>query len=1042
MIDLPDDASATVLGAPGSGRTTAITELVADRVERRGWSPDSILVLTPSRVSATRLRDRIALRLARATDGPRVRTAPSLAFEVVTAAARRAGSEPPRLLTGGDQDLDLAALLDGHLESGTGPEWPEPLGPQVRRLRVFRTELRELLARAVERDVTPARLAELGRATDRPQWVAAAELLAEYLDVVASARPAQFDAAELVRFAEHAIRTGEAGERVDALRLVAVDDAQDSTESALLILQALASRGIPVIAAGDPDATVTSFRGGSSDALATLAARLAIPAERRLVLPLVHRGGPAIRSVVTAVTGRIGAAGGGRQRAARAERPDAVLPDGSAAVTTLTAASPAREATAIARLLREEHLLRTVPWSRLAVVVRSGSRVPELARALAAAEVPTHAVSAGLALREDRAARALLLVVEAGVGRIDLTPAVAADLLLGPFGGLDPLGLRRLRRALRAEELTGGGDRLGGELLADALGSPARLATIDSPGARAARRLAGILDRVRGSGDSIEDLLWIVWDGSGLAEAWRSRALSAGLGAVEANRDLDGVLALFTAAKRFAERRPDVPAAEFLAEVLDAEVPEDTLSPRGTEESVLVCTPAATLGREFTTVVVAGLQEGVWPDLRPRGGLLAPQALALALDGVDADVDERRLVLDDELRMFALAVSRADERLVLTAVENDDEAAGPLLRLARGTQPGEEGGGADGAGADGEGEQATDPAASASPRDTPAPLPLSLRGTIGHLRRLTTTPFASAALRDDAIATLATLADQGLPGADPGDWLGLIAPSSTAPLHAGEPVPVSPSSIERLEDSPLDWFLERIAGGDPGVSASVGTLVHWAMETVEDPTVDAIEAALDARWPELVFEAPWLADRNRRLATILARGLAEYLADSRAAGIRLIGAEDRFTLPLDGIEVRGSIDRLELGADGEVSIVDLKTGAPITAAARIAAHPQLEAYQLAYAAGVFDEALDPHGEHRSGGAKLLYVREGVRGRGYREAIQAPLDGDGLERVRDRIRSAAALIAADGFDGVAELGRWGLGDLARLRLLRVGEVSGD
>ncbi|MES1169486.1 MAG: UvrD-helicase domain-containing protein, partial [Leifsonia sp.] len=65
VIDLPDTASAAVLGAPGSGKTTTIIELVADRIDRRGWSPDSVLVLASSRAAATRLRDRLALRVGK-----------------------------------------------------------------------------------------------------------------------------------------------------------------------------------------------------------------------------------------------------------------------------------------------------------------------------------------------------------------------------------------------------------------------------------------------------------------------------------------------------------------------------------------------------------------------------------------------------------------------------------------------------------------------------------------------------------------------------------------------------------------------------------------------------------------------------------------------------------------------------------------------------------------------------------------------------------------------------------------------------------------
>ena len=149
VVDLADAASAAVLGAPGSGKTTTIVELVAQRLASleqggRGWSPDSLLVLASSRAAATRLRDRLALRVGVPSNGPLARTVSSFAFELVGAAARAAGAVPPRLVTAAEQDADIAAILDGHLAGadehrGAGPAWPEPLEPAVRRLRGFRT---------------------------------------------------------------------------------------------------------------------------------------------------------------------------------------------------------------------------------------------------------------------------------------------------------------------------------------------------------------------------------------------------------------------------------------------------------------------------------------------------------------------------------------------------------------------------------------------------------------------------------------------------------------------------------------------------------------------------------------------------------------------------------------------------------------------------------------------------------------------------------------------------------------------------------------
>ncbi len=1015
VLALADDLSAAVIGAPGSGKTSTLVELVADRLLVRGWARDSVVVLTSSRTTATRLRAVLAVRLGIPTDGPLARTVNSLAFEIVGDAARAIGAPPRRLLTGGEQDADIAALLEGHAESGTGPAWPPQLPPEVRGLRQFRTELRELMMRATEFDVSTVRLRQYGREADRPEWAAAADFIDEYLQVISSAREAQVDPAELARYAVEAIRSDTPGLRVASLRLVVVDDLQEATESTLAILRALAARGTAIIAFGDPDVAANAFRGGEPDALGRLASVLGIPSLRQLVLSTSHRQGPELREFTRVITARIGAAAAGLQRRA-------VAAGGSESenpLSTILAVSPAREWSAIARVLREQHLEHGVHWNDMAVVVRSGAQVETIARALALAEVPTRTAVGGTALRDDHAARALLTLVDVGVGRTPLDAELATELLLGPFGGLDRLGLRRLRLALRAEELAGGGTRPADALLVEGLSGPNRFVTIDHRVARAAGRLSETLALLRGAtgetGGSIEQLLWTGWERSGLAKSWYDQALGAGIGAAEANRNLDGVVALFTAAKRFAERRPDAAPGVFLAEVLDADVPEDTLSPQPNDETVLVTTASGTVGLEFHTVVIAALQDGAWPNLRLRGSLLAAQELVARVTGIDPQsVDDRKQVLGDELRMFALAASRARRRLILAAVANDDEAASPFFGLLP------------------EGTPALD--ASAAP-------PLSLRGMTGRLRGIVVAGD-NGRRTAEAASSLAALAAEGVPGADPGEWHGLLPMSTTGPLYEGDQIPVSPSSLEKLVDSPLDWFLEMIAGGESGVVADVGTILHWAMETSVDHSADALWAAVQSRWPELLFDAPWLAERQSRIARTLTEALAEYLGDFSREGKLLVGAESRFVLELDDIVVRGSIDRVERAPDGSVVIVDLKTGTPVTAQAKIDEHPQLSAYQLAYADGFLDDHLAEHGLHRSGGAKLLFVKEGIDGRLYREAVQAPLTDQQLADFRDRIRLAATLIAAAEFDGPLELSNFGLGDVARLRLHRVRAVSSE
>jgi RecB family exonuclease len=378
-----------------------------------------------------------------------------------------------------------------------------------------------------------------------------------------------------------------------------------------------------------------------------------------------------------------------------------------------------------------------------------------------------------------------------------------------------------------------------------------------------------------------------------------------------------------------------------------------------------------------------------------RGSLLHPHKLGDAVDGIaPTTVDERSQVMGDELRMFALAVSRARGQVILTATANDDEQPSPFLRLA--------------------GDLGTDDVDDGAH-------PLSLRGMVGRLRRRLATTGAP-----DAAEALARLADADVDGADPATWYGLLEPSTTEPLvDLDDPeamVRVSPSRLETFEKSPLAWFVDTMAASPSGLAAGIGTVVHAVMEEAStsddrDLSVERLWQGIERRWGELAFKSPWLEEKERRRTRTLTAGVSEYLRDFERAGGVLLGSEGAFELRLGRALVRGTIDRVERTPDGTVVIVDLKTGNRTPSAAEAAEHAQLGAYQLALEHGAVEQAADLP----SGGAKLLFVAKGVRGKGYREVAQDRVDDEGLDRLRERVARAADGMAGATFPGVVDLG---------------------
>ena len=980
VLDLADGVSAIVVGAPGSGKTETLVELVAERVHVRGWSPEQIVVLSATRHSATALRDRLAARIDAPTLGPMARTANSLAFEVIREAAAAAGDGAPTLLTGAEQDQIIAELLAGEIADNAGAPWPPHLDQEVRRLRGFRTELRDLMMRCVEFGVTPRELEQLGERADRPEWVAASAFISVYDDVKASYRDRHFDASELLAEAATLIRDGHFA-AIDRLRLVIVDDAHELTEATISLLRALGSRGITIIGLGDPDLTTGSFRGAQPGVLAQWAERLELETCQRLFLSSVHRHGAALHKTVTDLTQRIGVSG------LLEQRKSASVATAPSSIHSYRLASPAEEVAFIARNLREKHVLESVPWSRMAVIVRTGSLIPSLARQLRTLEVVTSVSSARSAVRDEFSVNGLIVLLELALERRPLDASSAVELLSSSVGGFDAVSLRRLKAALRHEALGAEIYDSADELIAQALAAQAGFTTIET---RVARQAAAVATNLRetatagAAGDTIEELLWGIWQRSGFADRWFTQALGSGVVAEEANRHLDAVVAMFSAAKRFVERRPDAPANLFLNEWLSADVAEDTLAARSVVESVTVGTPASVIGQEFDVVVIAGLQENVWPNLRVRGSLLGAHDLPRVLAGEKLEIaDRRREVLHDELRMFAQAVSRATSEVIVTAVEGDDSMPSPFMTLV--------------------------PTPDEPVRARP---PLSLRGLVGVLRRELTTSTNP----EPAAASLARLAREGVPGADPLAWYGLRAPSTTAPLvDLSDPdaeVRVSPSRMESFESCPLHWAIDQLGGSTTNLASNLGSLIHSVAETATDLSAEALFRDVEDRWGEMSFEASWQSEAEKLRARKLTQHLATYLRDFAANGGELISNEMSFMLPLDQARLSGKIDRVEMYGGNTAVIVDLKTGKnePATDSA-VAEHPQLAAYQLAFASGAIDGVPDGL---INGGAKLVVLSPTAKTRDYVDPKQAPMTDEQLELFRQRVIDDAKGMAGSVF----------------------------
>ena len=935
-----------VLAGPGTGKTTTIVAAVAERIERRGVDPSRILVLTFSRKAAGELRDRITARLGRTTSEPLALTFHSYAYALVRREFVLAGDQPPRLLSAPEQLLEIRRMLRGEVADG-GANWPDRLRPALA-TRGFAEELRDVLMRAAERGLDGKALRQLGRRSGRDDWVAAGAFHDRYSARFDLAPVPAYDYAEIVRIAASLLTRQATRQRErDAYDAVFVDEYQDCDPAQEALLRALAGDGRDLVAVGDPDQSIYAFRGADVRVLTSFPDRFRGPdgAPAPVVaLRTCRRSGPVLLAASRRVARRLPAAPAGDTAAHRQ-----LIPRGGSAgqVRICVADTQAQEAAVVADTLRRAHLADGVPWERMAVLVRSAQRqVPALRRALTAAGVPVTIAGDELPLADEPGVRPLLTRLRCAVRPERLDDDTAAELLTGPLGQTDSLGLRKLKRAL-------GGVPLGG-VLTDLRQLRAVSDRVAAPAWRVASLLTTAGEQLD-AGKSVEDVLWAVWRESGLAAQWEERAEYDSA----ADHDLDAVLALFEAAARFTDALPPGAARLFLDSLTGQEIAGDTLAEHAVrEDSVRVLTAHRAKGLEWDVVVVAGVQEEVWPDLRLRGSLLGADELTEATGGFVAntpaagaprDVAAAALaarLLAEERRLFYVAATRARSLLVVTASGGDEQDQRPSRFLAELA-----------------GDEIEIERASAASRW------LSLPALVADLRRTAADPEKPGGLRRAAARQLARLADAGVRGADPADWYALTGLSDAAPIVGdGERVLLSPSHLETFTRCGLRWLLESAVGaGHPDVLRHLGTVIHAAAQLIaEGATEHQVATRIDDIWHHLDFGSVWYGTRQRELAEKMVR---KFLDWHTANPRELLATEQALKVRVGRVEITGRVDRLERDGQDRGVIVDLKTGASAPHDEDLDRYPQLGVYQLAVLLGAFERL----GVIEPGGAELVQV---------------------------------------------------------------------
>lgn len=1010
-----------VIGGPGTGKSTILVERAKSYI-KSGVDPDKILVLTFDRHRASELNDEIFVDSEQTTSGSLVKTFPALAFAILRLHRAKKGEQAPRLRSGPEQEYLIRELLAGsHPENTHG--WPTHLR-EAAQTRAFASQLRDLISRAIENGLTPRDLITLGTQENFPLWIAAGSFLREYLQVSALEQENAFDPSEMIYQATRVLKEESAFlEDIRARhQVILVDEFQESDQSHRRLLDVIYPNELTLFL--DPDSAVGRFRGADPESIPEVfdqyRSLTGAPAEH-ITLTRDYRAAQALNTLTNEIARGFTYS---RMLEHRNRVSSRVHIEAAEPIQVVQAESIHDEARFIAQYFQQLHLRDGIPYGQMSVIIRSPStRATTLRRVFASMNIPVREEIQSLPLNAQPAVAPLITLASLSfaLNRKEITPERVAELLpnelidqllLSRYGGADFLTLKRIRATL-INSREADDSRTSYQILREFL--TISMATADWSELAPVKRIADLITNGRKaarSGATSEDVLWAIWnsaqdeEGVALSQRWQRDAIS---GDESADRDLDGVLALFEAAARYADQRPGNSGDAFIRQLLHESIASDTIAAQAQRPDVVsILTTHAAKGRQWAVVAVAGVEEGIWPNLTPRGSLLGSERLVETLRAASAGNRTSRefqlsalsALKDDERRLFYHAITRARDHLVITATAAEESRPSQffneiveILGLDETLLTSQHG----------------------ATYLTPSRL-------VARLRAIAESePSAESASTDHSVeserlnrarsaqAVLAYLHRSGLRVANPDSWFGAQELTTDTPLFTpDEKVRISPSSLDTLHKCPLKWAFEYAGGRDSDSTAQIiGTTFHAvAAKLKEGATLPELQNDLNALWGQLAARMElgtgWSAKAELERALEMLEKLVNYQSKS---GRELIGVEERFSIELGNVTISGTVDRLEITSTGELFVVDLKTSKYPISIKDGKDHPQLKVYQLAITEGKF---ADLASGSTSAGAELFYPASGKSGA---SRSQPPVDA---QEVREMISRDAQSVSAHSF----------------------------
>ncbi|MGC2427250.1 MAG: ATP-dependent DNA helicase [Nitrososphaeraceae archaeon] len=173
------------------------------------------------------------------------------------------------------------------------------------------------------------------------------------------------------------------------------------------------------------------------------------------------------------------------------------------------------------------------------------------------------------------------------------------------------------------------------------------------------------------------------------------------------------------------------------------------------------------------------------------------------------------------------------------------------------------------------------------------------------------------------------------------------------PLISKEELMLSASKLDTYSICPLKFKFAHVLEipSAPKSAMLIGTSVHAVAEHITQLEIDGVNITeeiafeiLDKEWIISAFNSETEANQAMEKAREM---LKTYLKWKSANPNKVVAAEQKFTIEIGEIPIKGSIDRIERTLEGDYEVIDFKTGSVKESKASIKDDIQMNVYALA-----------------------------------------------------------------------------------------------